>query len=167
MKSKGLLATVLAMITSFCIGIVTFAADNATASVPVTLTVDDAYFAINATVPSVLPVEVYNGAVFTAENVKIINHAKHGAVQVADISVTDAELQVDDYHNLSGNCGIALMINGCVTKGEGSLNINPMAFSEISAGQSLDIGYDAKVSGVTTPGSIDAANIVFTLSRVK
>ena len=56
--------------------ITAFANKEATASVPVKLTVVNDYRSISVTVPASLPVEIYNGTVVTANNARITNNAK-------------------------------------------------------------------------------------------
>mgnify|MGYP001512728121 FL=1 len=136
-------------------------------TVPVTLTVDNQYRAVNVTVPSSLPVYVTNGTVITADNAKITDNSKTGAVQVTALSVTDGAYKVGSYDSFSGSKTIALKINSCVTKGAGKMSITKDAFPKIGAAQNLPLTYFAKVSG-DAPNSKDvqAANVVFTISIV-
>lgn len=164
MKRNRIPALLLAMLL---ISVSTFAAGSTTATVPVTLTVDNQYRAVNVTVPSSLPVYVTNGTVITADNAKITNNSKTGAVQVTAISVTDGAYKVGSYDSFSGSKTIALKINSCVTKGAGKMSITKDAFPKIGAAQNLPLTYFAKVSG-DAPNSKDvqAANVVFTISIV-
>lgn len=166
MKTKiwaSLLATVLACCA---FGTQVFAAGTtASATVPVTLTVANEYRAVNVTVPASLPVEIINGVVIVADNARITNHAKSGAVQVTAVSVTDGAYKVGSYDDFSGAKTLALKINGCSTKGPGNLPINETAFPKIAAGENLLLEYFAKVSGdADNTQDVNAANVVFTIA---
>ena len=111
--------------------------------------------------------EVINGVVITADNAKITNNSKTGAVQVTKISVTDGAYKVGNYESFSGNKTIALKINGCPTKSSGALAIDSNAFPVISAGASQALTYFAKVSGdAANTDGVEAAKVVFTISIV-
>ena len=103
MKAKRLSALILAVMLTLSLGTTAFAAESTTATVPVTLTVSNEYRAVNVTVPASLPIEVINGVVITADNAKITNNSKTGAVQVTKISVTDGAYKVGNYESFSGN----------------------------------------------------------------
>ena len=150
MKRNRIPALLLAMLLTLSLSVSAFAAGSTTATVPVTLTVDNQYRAVNVTVPSSLPVYVTNGA-----------------VQVTAISVTDGAYKVGSYDSFSGSKTIALKINSCVTKSAGKMSITKDAFPKIGAAQNLPLTYFAKVSG-DAPNSKDvqAANVVFTISIV-
>ena len=167
MKRNRIPALLLAMLLTLSLSVSAFAAGSTTATVPVTLTVDNQYRAVNVTVPSSLPVYVTNGTVITADNAKITNNSKTGAVQVTAISVTDGAYKVGSYDSFSGSKTIALKINSCITKGAGKMSITKDAFPKIGAAQNLPLTYFAKVSG-DAPNSKDvqAANVVFTISIV-
>ena len=167
MKRKSIPALLLALVLMLSLGTTAFAAGSTTATVPVTLTVANEYRAVNVTVPASLPVYVINGTVVTADNARITNNAKTGSVQVTAVSVTDGAYKVGSYDSFSGSKTIALKINGCVTKGAGSMNITSSAFPVISAGGSQALTYFAKVSG-DAPNSVNvnAMNVVFTISIV-
>ena len=167
MKRNRIPALLLAMLLTLSLSVSAFAAGSTTATVPVTLTVDNQYRAVNVTVPSSLPVYVTNGTVITADNAKITNNSKTGAVQVTAISVTDGAYKVGSYDSFSGSKTIALKINGCVTTGTGRGQLTSSAFPVIAAGGSQKLTYFAKVSG-DAPNSKDvqAANVVFTISIV-
>ena len=168
MKTKRLMALVLATAMMFIMGISTFAAKSTTATVPVTLTVSNEYRAVNVTVPASFPVEVINGVVVTADNAKITNNAKSGAVKITAVSVTDGAYKVGNYDNFSGSQTIALKFNGCSTTGAGKLSINDKAFPAIKAGGSLPLTYFAKVSGdAQNTDGVEAAKVVFTISIVE
>ena len=136
-------------------------------TVPVTLTVDNEYRAVNVTVPASLPIEVINGTVLTAENARITNNSKSGSVRVSGVEVTNGAYKVGDYNSFSGAKTIALKINGCSTEGPGKLGINTTAFPVIKAEESLALEYFAKISA-DAPNSenVNALNVVFTISIV-
>ena len=71
MKRNRIPALLLAMLLTLSLSVSAFAAGSTMATVPVTLTVDNQYRAVNVTVPSSLPVYVTNGTVITADNAKI------------------------------------------------------------------------------------------------
>ena len=167
MKTKRLSALILAVVLVLSLGTTAFAANSTTATVPVTLTVANEYRAVNVTVPASLPIEVINGVVITADNAKITNNSKTGAVQVTKISVTDGAYKVGSYDDFSGNKTIALKINGCVTKGSGALTLTNDAFPVIGAGEQQALTYFAKVSGdAPNAENVQAANVVITISIV-
>ena len=158
---------ILASLLALCLSLGAHAAGSTTATVPVTLTVDNEYRAVNVTVPASLPIEVINGTVLTAENARITNNSKSGSVRVSGVEVTDGAYKVGSYDSFSGSKTIALKINSCVTKGAGKMSITKDAFPKIGAAQNLPLTYFAKVSG-DAPNSKDvqAANVVFTISIV-
>ncbi len=168
MKSKRLSALCMAVLLMLTMSITASAANSTTATVPVTLTVSNEYRAVNVTVPASFPVEVINGVVITADNARITNNAKSGAVKITAVSVTDGAYKVGSYDNFSGAQAIALKFNGCPTTGAGKLNINDKAFPVIKAGGSLPLTYFAKVSGdAQNTEGIEAAKVVFTISIVE
>ncbi|MBQ8402606.1 MAG: hypothetical protein IJX14_11835 [Clostridia bacterium] len=168
MKTKRLMAMFMAVFLVVTMGTTVWAAKSTTATVPVTLTVSNEYRAVNVTVPASFPVEVINGVVVTADNAKIINNAKNGAVKITAVSVTDGAYRVGNYDNFSGSQTIALKFNGCPTTGAGKLNINDQAFPAIRAGGSLPLTYFAKVSGdAQNTDGVEVAKIVFTISIVE
>lgn len=167
MKRKRFSAFFLALALALSLGTTAFAADSTTATVPVTLTVDNEYRAVNVTVPAALPVYVINGTVVTADNAMITNNSQTSSIQVTGISITNGAYTVGSYDSFSGNKTIALKINGCVTKGAGSVAVTSSSFPAISAGGSQLLTYYAKVSGdAPNADSVQAANIVFTISIV-
>lgn len=167
MKHKRFLAIIFAFALVLSLGTTAFAANSTTATVPVTLTVDNEYRAVNVTVPAALPVYVLNGTVVTADNAKITNNSKTGSIQVTGVKVTDGAYKVGSYDSFSGSQTIALKINGCATKGAGNLAITSSAFPAISAGDSQLLTYYAKVSGdAPNADNVNAANVVFTISIV-
>ena len=168
MKTKRLSALCMAVLLMLTMSITAFAANSTTATVPVTLTVSNEYRAVNVTVPASFPVEVINGVVVTADNAKITNNAKSGAVKITAVSVTDGAYKVGSYDNFIGSQTIALKFNGCPTTGSGKLNITEKAFPAIKAGGNLPLTYFAKVSGdAQNTEGIEAAKVVFTISIVE
>lgn len=167
MKSKRILTLLLALTLVCAFATTAFAASDTTATVPVTLTVANEYRAVNVTIPASLPVEVINGVVVTADNAKIINNSKTGAVQVTGISVTDGAYKVGNYDSFSGAKTIALKINGCTTKTAGKLAISEAAFPAIGAGGTQALTYFAKVSSDAPNASdVEAAHVIITISIV-
>ena len=165
MKRKTLAAVLCTLLVILALGGPALAANSITASVPVTLTVSNEYRAINVTVPAAFPVHIVNGTVIVADNAKITNNNKTGAVQVTGLSVTDGAYRVGDYNNFSGAKTIALKINGCPTVSAGNLAVNASAFPAIRAQESLPLKYFAKVSGdAPNAENVQAANVVFTIS---
>ena len=168
MKTKRLSALCMAVLLMLTMSITAFAANSTTATVPVTLTVSNEYRAVNVTVPASFPVEVINGVVVTADNAKITNNTKSGAVKITAVSVTDGAYKVGSYDNFTGSQTIALKFNGCPTTGSGKLNITEKAFPAIKAGENLPLTYFAKVSGdAQNTEGIEAAKVVFTISIVE
>ena len=168
MKLKTITAILLAIAALFSVSCVTaFANKEATASVPVKLTVANDYKSISVTVPASLPVEIYNGTVVTANNARITNNAKVGHVKVKAVSVKDGEFKVGNYDSFSGSKTIALKINGIVTKGSGNLEISQSAFPTIAPTESMPLNYYAKVS--KDAGAMkdkEVAKVIFTISLV-
>lgn len=167
MKAKHLSAFIMALALVLSLGTTAFAASSTTATVPVTLTVANEYRAVNVTVPAALPVYVINGTVVTADNARIVNNASSGSVQVTGINVTDGAYKVGSYDSFTGSKTIALKINGCVTKGAGSMTITGSAFPVIAGGSSQKLTYFAKISGdAQNTTDLNAATVVFTISIV-
>ena len=165
MKNKRFLALFLSLALCLCMGTTAFAASSTSATVPVTLTVDNQYRAVNVTVPASLPVYVINGTVITADNAKITNNSKTGAVQVTAIKVTDGAYKIGNYDSFSGAKTIALKINGCATTGAGNLSISNNAFPVIAAQGSIPLTYFAKVSrDAPNASDVEAAHVIFTIS---
>ena len=157
----------MALVLALCLSLGALADTSTTATVPVTLTVDNEYRAVNVTVPASLPVHVINGTVVTADNAKITNNSKSGAVRVTGVEVTDGAYKVGSYNSFSGAHRVALKINGCPTEGHGKLGINTTAFPVIKAEESLALEYFAKISA-DAPNSenVNALNVVITISIV-
>ena len=169
MKLKTITAILLAIATLFSVSCITaFANKEATASVPVKLTVVNDYRSISVTVPASLPVEIYNGTVVTANNARITNNAKSGTVKVKAVAVNDGDFKVGSYDSFSGNKTIALKINGIVTKGSGNMEISESAFPNIAPTENLPLSYFAKVS--KDAGAMkdkEVAKVIFTILLVE
>ena len=73
-------ALVLSMALLICFPVKASAEEVTEARVPVTLTVITTEKPISVTVPAALPVSVVDGSVLVANNAKISNNAKKGAV---------------------------------------------------------------------------------------
>ncbi|MBR2731616.1 MAG: hypothetical protein IKD72_06500 [Clostridia bacterium] len=166
MKTKQLTAILLAIAVLFSLSCVhAFAATEATASVPVKLTVANEYRSISVTVPASLPVEIYNGTVVTATNAKITNNAKFGSVKVKAVSVKDGSFKIGNYDVFTGSKTIALKLNGISTKRAGNLEISQSAFPVIAPQESLPLRYFAKVSkDAAAMKDKEVAKVVFTLA---
>ena len=158
----------LALFLALCLSLGAFADTSTTATVPVTLTVDNEYRAVNVTVPASLPIHVINGTVVTADNAKITNNSTNGAVRVTGVEVTDGAYKVGDYNSFSGAHRVALKINGCATTSSaGRLAINSTGFPVIQPQSGMALEYFAKISA-DAPNSenVNALNVVFTISIV-
>ena len=166
MKRKSFFSLMMTLLLICSLSISAFAAETTTtATVPVTLTVDNQYRAVNVTVPASLPVDVINGTVITATNAKITNNSKNGSVQVTAIKVTDGAYKIGNYDSFSGAKTIALKINGCATSGAGILSISNNAFPVIAAQGSIPLTYFAKASrDAPNASDVEAAHVVFTIS---
>ena len=157
----------MALVLALCLSLGALADTSTTATVPVTLTVDNEYRTVNDTVPASLPIHVINGTVVTADNAKIMNNSKSGAVRVTGVEVTDGAYKVGSYNSFSGAHRVALKINGCATTGAGALAINSTAFPVIQPQSDMALEYFAKISA-DAPNSkdVNALNVVFTISIV-
>ena len=167
MDKKKLITFLLAltMILSLTAGV--SAAETTEAKVPVTLTVVNTVAPISCTVPACLPVSLVDGYVVCANNAAITNTGKNGAIKVTKVDVQAGTFEIGSYDDFSaGKNSIALSINGCSTKGAGSLTLVDGAFPAISAEKSLAIRYKAKVSASEAVTNINAATIVFTIAAV-
>ena len=167
MDKKKLITFLLAltMILSLTAGV--SAAETTEAKVPVTLTVVNTVAPISCTVPAALPVSLVDGYVVCANNAAITNTAKTGSIKVTKVDVRAGTFEIGNYDDFSASKNsIALSINGCATKGAGSLTLADGAFPAISAEKSLAIRYKAKVSASEAVTNINAATIVFTIAAV-
>ena len=155
----------LTMILSLAAGV--SAAEATEAHVPVTLTVVNTVSPISCTVPACLPVSLIDGYVVTANNAAIVNQGKTGSIKVTKVDVQPGTFEVGNYDDFSaGKNSIALSINGCVTKGAGSLMLVDGAFPAIGAEKSLAIRYKAKVSANEAVTNVNAATVIFTIAAV-
>ena len=165
-KKKGItFLLLLTMILSLAISV--SAAETTEARVPVTLTVVNTVSPISCTVPAALPVSLVDGYVVTANNAAITNTGKAGAIKVTRVDVQAGTFEIGSYDDFSaGKNSIALSINGCSTKGAGSLTLADGAFPAIPAEKNLAIRYKAKVSASEAVTNVNAATIVFTIAAV-
>ena len=144
---KKAAALLLALALIFAFPVTASAADTTEARVPVTLTVVNTVSPISCTVPACLPVSLVDGYVVTANNAAITNTAKTGSIKVTKVDVQPGTFEIGNYDDFSaGKNSIALSINGCVTKGAGSLTLVDGAFPAISSEKSLAIRYKVNVS---------------------
>ena len=169
MNFKKLTAILLAISALFSVFSAAASANKeATASVPVKLTVINDYRSISVTVPASLPVEIYNGTVVTANNARITNNAKTGSVKVKAVSVNDGAFKIGDYDSFAGSKTIALKINGISTNGSGNLEISKSAFPDIAPSESLPLSYFAKVSkDAGTMKDKEVAKVIFTITTAE
>ena len=142
------------------------AAETTEARVPVTLTVVNVAAPISCTVPACLPVSLVDGYVVCANNAAITNTGKTGAIRVTKVDVQAGTFEIGSYDDFSASKNsIALSINGCVTKGAGSLTLVDGAFPAIAA-EKISPSIKAKVSASETVTNVNAATIVFTIAAV-
>ena len=167
MDKKKLITFLLAltMILSLAVGV--SAAETTEARVPVTLTIVNTVSPISCTVPACLPVSLVDGYVVTANNAMITNTGKTGVIRVTKVDVQAGTFEIGSYDDFSASKNsIALNINGCSTKGAGSLTLVDGAFPAIAAEKNLAIRYKAKVSASEAVTNTNAAMIVFTIAAV-
>ena len=167
MDKKKLITFLLAltMILSLTAGV--SAAETTEAKVPVTLTVVNTVAPISCTVPAALPVSLVDGYVVCANNAAITNTAKTGSIKVTKVDVRAGTFEIGNFDDFTAaKNSIALSINGCATKGAGSLTLADGAFPAISAEKSLAIRYKAKVSASEAVTNINAATVIFTIAAV-
>ena len=164
---KKSLVLLLALALIFAFPVTASAAETTEARVPVTLTVVNTVSPISCTVPAALPISLVDGYVVTANNAAITNTGKTGAIKVTKVDVQAGMFEIGNYDDFSvGKNSIALSINGCSTKGAGSLTLADGAFPAINAEKSLAIRYKAKVSASEAVTNVNAATIVFTIAAV-
>ena len=124
MDKKKLITFLLAltMILSLSVGV--SAAETTEAKVPVTLTVVNTVSPISCTVPAALPVSLVDGYVVCANNAAITNTGKTGAIRVTKVDVQAGTFEIGNFDDFTASKNsIALSINGCSTKGAGSLTL--------------------------------------------
>ena len=122
---------------------------------------------ISCTVPAALPVSLVDGYVVCANNAAITNTGKTGSIRVTKVDVQAGTFEIGNFDDFTASKNsIALSINGCSTKGAGSLTLADGAFPAIAAEKNLAIRYKAKVSASEAVTNINAATIVFTIAAV-
>ena len=164
---KKSLALFLTLALIFAFPVTASAAETTEAKVPVTLTVVNTVSPISCTVPAALPVSLVDGYVVCASNAAITNTGKAGAILVTKVDVQPGTFEIGNFDDFSaGKNSIALSINGCNTKGAGSLTLVDGAFPAIAAEKNLAIRYKAKVSASEAATNINAATIVFTITAI-
>ena len=164
---KKAAALLLALALIFVFPVPASAAETTEARVPVTLTVVNVVSPISCTVPACLPVSLVDGYVVTANNAAITNTAKTGSTKVTKVDVQPGTFEIGNFDDFAAaKNSIALSINGCSTKGAGSLTLVEGAFPAISAEKSLAIRYRAKVSASEAVTNVAAATVVFTIAAV-
>ena len=164
---KKSLALLLALALIFAFPVTASAAETTEAKVPVTLTVVNTVAPISCTVPACLPVSLIDGYIVTASNAAITNTGKTGAIRVTKVDVQAGTFEIGNFDDFTASKNsIALSINGCSTKGAGSLTLVDGAFPAIAAEKNLAIRYKAKVSASEAVTNVNAATIVFTIAAV-
>ena len=164
---KKSLALLLALALIFAFPVTASAAETTEAKVPVTLTVVNTVAPISCTVPACLPVSLIDGYIVTASNAAITNTGKTGAIRVTKVDVQAGTFEIGNFDDFTASKNsIALSINGCSTKGAGSLTLVDGAFPAIAAEKNLVIRYKAKVSASEAATNINAATIVFTITAI-
>ena len=164
---KKSLALLLALALIFAFPVTASAAETTEAKVPVTLTVVNTVAPISCTVPACLPVSLVDGYIVTASNAAITNTGKTGAIRVTKVDVQAGTFEIGNFDDFTASKNsIALSINGCNTRGAGSLTLVDGAFPAIAAEKNLAIRYKAKVSASETVTNVNAATIVFTIAAV-
>ena len=167
MNKKKLITFLLALTMILSLSVGASAAETTEARVPVTLTVVNVAAPISCTVPACLPVSLVDGYVVAANNAAITNTAKTGSIKVTKVDVQAGTFEIGNYDDFSaGKNSIALSINGCSTKGAGSLTLVDGAFPAIAAEKNLAIRYKAKVSASEAVTNINAATVIFTIAAV-
>ena len=164
---KKSLALLLALALIFAFPVTASAAETTEAKVSVTLTVVNTVAPISCTVPACLPVSLVDGYIVTANNAAITNTGKTGVIRVTRVDVQAGMFEIGNFDDFTASKNsIALSINGCATKGAGSLTLADGAFPAISAEKSLAIRYKAKVSASEAVTNINAATVIFTIAAV-
>ena len=164
---KKSLALLLALALIFAFPVTASAAETTEAKVPVTLTVVNTFAPISCTVPACLPVSLIDGYIVTASNAAITNTGKTGAIRVTKVDVQAGTFEIGNFDDFTASKNsIALSINGCSTKGAGSLTLVDGAFPAIAAEKNLAIRYKAKVSASEAVTNINAATVIFTIAAV-
>ena len=166
--NRKLITLLLALTMIVSLAASASAAETTEARVPVTLTVVNAVSPISCTVPACLPVSLVDGYVVCANNASITNTGKTGSIKVTKVDVQPGVFEIGSYDNFSaGKSSIALNINGCPTKGAGSLTLTEDAFPPIDAERSLPIRYKAKISANEAMTNVNAATVIFTIAAAE
>ena len=167
MDKKKLITLLLALTMILSLAVGASAAETTEARVPVTLTVVNTVAPISCMVPACLPISLVDGYVVCANTAAITNTGKTGSIKVTKVDVQPGTFEIGNYDDFSASKNsIALSINGCVTKGAGSLTLVDGAFPEIAPEKNLAIRYKAKVSANETMANALAATIIFTITAV-
>ena len=167
MDKKKLITFLLALTMILSLSVGASAAETTEARVPVTLTVVNTVAPISCTGPAALPVSLVDGYVVCANNAAITNTAKTGSIKVTKVDVRAGTFEIGNYDDFSASKNsIALSINGCATKGAGSLTLVDGAFPPIAAEKNLAIRYKAKVSANEAVTNVNAATVIFTIAAV-
>ena len=160
-------ALLLALTLIFAFPVSVSAAETTEARVPVTLTVVNTVAPISCTVPACLPISLIDGYIVTASNAAITNTGKTGAIRVTKVDVQAGTFEIGNFDDFTASKNsIALSINGCSTKGAGSLTLVDGAFPAIAAEKNLAIRYKAKVSASEAVTNVNAATVIFTIAAV-
>ena len=164
---KKAAALLLALALIFAFPIPASAAETTEARVPITLTVVNTVAPISCTVPAALPVSLVDGYVVCANNAAITNTGKTSAIKVTKVDVQAGTFEIGNFDDFTAaKNSIALSINGCNTKGAGSLTLVEGAFPAIAAEKNLAIRYKAKVSANEAVTNVNAATVIFTIAAV-
>ena len=132
MDKKKLITLLLALTMILSLATGASAAETTEARVPVTLTVVNTVAPISCTVPACLPVSLVDGYVVTANNAMITNTGKNSAIRVTKVDVQAGTFEIGNFNDFTASKNsIALSINGCSTKGAGSLTLVDGAFPAI------------------------------------
>ena len=167
MARKKLITLLLALTMILSLAVGASAAETTEARVPVTLTVVNTVAPISCTVPAALPISLVDGYVVCANNAAITNTGKTGAIRVTKVDVQAGTFEIGSYDDFSASKNsIALNINGCSTKGAGSLTLVDGAFPAIAEEKNLAIRYKAKVSANEAVNNVNAATVIFTIAAV-
>ena len=167
MNKKKLITFLLALTMILSLSVGASAAETTEAKVPVTLTVVNTVSPISCTVPAALPVSLIDGYVVCANNAAITNTGKNGAIRVTKVDVQAGTFEIGNFDDFTASKNsIALSINGCSTKGAGSLTLVDGAFPPIAAEKNLAIRYKAKVSANEAVTNVNAATVIFTIAAV-
>ena len=167
MDKKKLITFLLALTMILSLSVGASAAETTEAKVPVTLTVVNTISPISCTVPAALPVSLVDGYVVCANNATITNTGKNGAIKVTKVDVQAGTFEIGNFDDFTASKNsIALSINGCSTKGAGSLTLVDGAFPAIAAEKNLAIRYKAKVSANEAVTNVNAATVIFTIAAV-